>query len=225
MKLRATSSAIGMGSMAAWSYAECVPWAYGTSPSRRPRLGRMALPNGLSDRSGVSVWIILSPWARHICARSCEPTLAITMRSERLGHWIKMRRSLAQFSGPEASNPIPYLADFITTTCGIRFSVHTSITRDAIGGGQVLFQQFPQFVGSESALPDVAHHRRFNLRKLNRFPPALPRRKWSLPRHGLCVSDRTSLAGSQMLAKRFGEQDVRASVYSGAIQQRDGDEP
>jgi|PersoiStandDraft_1058852.scaffolds.fasta_scaffold11985_1 hypothetical protein len=43
------------------------------------------------------------------------------MTSERIGHWIKMRRSLAQFSGPEASNPTPYLADFITITCALGF--------------------------------------------------------------------------------------------------------
>ena len=30
---------------------------------------------------------------------SCEPTLIITMTSERTGHWIKMRRSLVPFSG------------------------------------------------------------------------------------------------------------------------------
>jgi hypothetical protein len=36
-----------------------------------------------------------------------------------------MPRSLAQFSGPEASNHTPSLADFITITFGFRFSVHT----------------------------------------------------------------------------------------------------
>ena len=36
--------------------------------------------------------------------RSCEPMPAITTTLERTGHWIKMRRSLAQFSGSEASN-------------------------------------------------------------------------------------------------------------------------
>ena len=29
-----------------WFHADCALWASGTSPSRRPRLGRMALPNG-----------------------------------------------------------------------------------------------------------------------------------------------------------------------------------
>ena len=43
---RATSSAIGIGSMAALSHAECVPWASGTSLLHRPRLGRMHLPSG-----------------------------------------------------------------------------------------------------------------------------------------------------------------------------------
>ena len=41
-----TSSAIGIGSTAALSHAGCVPWASGTSLLHRPRLGRMAVPNG-----------------------------------------------------------------------------------------------------------------------------------------------------------------------------------
>jgi hypothetical protein len=68
MRLRATSSAIATGSMAAWSRADCAPWASGTSLPHRPRLGRMALWNGSSDRSGVSVWTTSLSWARHICA-------------------------------------------------------------------------------------------------------------------------------------------------------------
>jgi hypothetical protein len=36
-----------------------------------------------------------------------------------------MPRSLAQFSGPEASNHTPSLADFITITFGFRISAHT----------------------------------------------------------------------------------------------------
>src|SRR5712672_600722 len=46
MRLRSTSSAIATGSMAAWSRADCAPWASETSLPHRPRLGRMALPNG-----------------------------------------------------------------------------------------------------------------------------------------------------------------------------------
>ncbi len=46
MRLRATSSAIGIGSLAASSHADCVPWAFGTSLLRRPHPGRTALPNG-----------------------------------------------------------------------------------------------------------------------------------------------------------------------------------
>ncbi len=37
-----------------------------------------------------------------------------------------MRRSLAKFSESEASNHTPSLADFITTTSELRFSVHTA---------------------------------------------------------------------------------------------------
>ena len=46
MRRRATSSAIGIKSMAPSFQADCARWAFGTSRSRRPRLGRMALPNG-----------------------------------------------------------------------------------------------------------------------------------------------------------------------------------
>jgi hypothetical protein len=35
---------------------------------------------------------------RRICAGFCDPTLAITTTSERIGHWAKMRRYLAPFS-------------------------------------------------------------------------------------------------------------------------------
>src|SRR5450759_1983283 len=40
MKLRVTSSAIGIGSMAASSHADCARWASGTSLPRQPRPGR-----------------------------------------------------------------------------------------------------------------------------------------------------------------------------------------
>src|ERR1035438_3058364 len=129
MRRRATSSGIGIESMAPSSCAECAPWASGTSPPRWPRLGRMALPNGLSDRSGASVWTISSSWVRRICAGSCEPMLAITTTSERSGHWTKMRQSLARFSRSEASNRTQSLAAFITTMSGLRFSVHTALNR------------------------------------------------------------------------------------------------
>ena len=47
--------------------------------------------------------------------------------TERTGHWTKMLRSLARFNGPEASNRTLSLADFITITCGFRFSVQTRV--------------------------------------------------------------------------------------------------
>ena len=43
---RNTSFAIGIGSTAPSSHADCAPWASGTSLRHQPRLGRMALPNG-----------------------------------------------------------------------------------------------------------------------------------------------------------------------------------
>ena len=44
-----------------------------------------------------------------------------------LGPWIKIHRSLAPFSGPEAFCHTRSLADFITTTFGFRFSVQTGL--------------------------------------------------------------------------------------------------
>src|ERR1039458_888510 len=79
----------------------------------------------LMGRSGTSVWIISSSWARRICAGFCVPMLAITTTSERIGHWIKMRRSLAPLSEPESSVHTRFLAGFITTMSVFRFSVHT----------------------------------------------------------------------------------------------------
>src|SRR4030081_3637457 len=50
---------------------------------------------------------------------------AITTKLEHIGHWIRMRQSLARFSGPESSPQIRSLADFIVTTSEFKFSVHT----------------------------------------------------------------------------------------------------
>src|ERR1700736_5321348 len=121
MRLRTTSSAIATGSIAASSRAACAPWAFGKSLPHQPRLGRMALPNGRSDRSGVNVWTTSSSWARRIYAESCDPMLAITTTFEHIGHWIRMRQSLARFSGPESSPQIRSLADFIITTSEFSF--------------------------------------------------------------------------------------------------------
>src|SRR5260370_33927078 len=57
--------------------------------------------------------------------------LVITMKSERIVHWTKMRRSRALFSGPESLIHTRSLADFITTTFAFRFSVHTPVREDA----------------------------------------------------------------------------------------------
>src|SRR5258707_188118 len=52
--------------------------------------------------------------------------LVTTTTSEHIDHWIKMRRSLARFSGLESSVHTRYSADFIITTSAFRFSVHTT---------------------------------------------------------------------------------------------------
>jgi hypothetical protein len=104
------------------SRANCVPWASGTSLPASP------WQNGL-DRFGVSAWTTSLSWARPICARFCNLTHATTTSSELSDHWIRMRRSLAKFSESEAPNHTPSLADFITTTSELRFSVHTGSGR------------------------------------------------------------------------------------------------
>src|SRR5450759_2999423 len=119
------SFATGIKSMVRSSHADCAPWASGTSLPHQPRLGRMALPNGRSGRSAASAWIISSFLVRRIYAESCDPTHAIITTSERIGHWTKTRRPFARFSGLEYSVHTRYSADFIITTAGFRFSVHT----------------------------------------------------------------------------------------------------
>jgi hypothetical protein len=52
--------------------------------------------------------------------------LAITTKLEHIGHWIRMRQSLARFSASVSSFHAPSWADFITTTLAFRFSVHTA---------------------------------------------------------------------------------------------------
>src|ERR1019366_4807268 len=63
--------------------------------------------------------------ARRTCAGFCDRMLATTTGSELTGHWTRMRRSLARFSGPVSLIHAPSLADSITTTLEFRFSVHT----------------------------------------------------------------------------------------------------
>src|SRR5215510_3984354 len=53
--------------------------------------------------------------------------LATTTTSERIDPWIRMRRSLARFSGPGASNRSLSWADSIITAPGFKFLVHTAL--------------------------------------------------------------------------------------------------
>ena len=46
-----------------------------------------------------------------------------------------MRRSIVPFSGMDLSIHARSLADFITTTCGFRFSVHTAKGANVCGAG------------------------------------------------------------------------------------------
>src|SRR5258705_5384784 len=51
--------------------------------------------------------------------------LAITMKLEHIGHWIKMRQFLARFSASVSSVHAPSWADFIIATPAFELSVHT----------------------------------------------------------------------------------------------------
>src|SRR6266404_4285609 len=55
------------------------------------------------------------------------PSSCCIMTSGRTGHWTKMHQSLVKFSESEASNHMPSLADFTTTTPELKFSVHTTL--------------------------------------------------------------------------------------------------
>jgi hypothetical protein len=78
VRRRASSSAIGIGLR-----QHCrTPNACHGHPGQAHRAAspwQNGFAERLSDRSGASVWIILSSWVRLICATSCEPTLAITI--------------------------------------------------------------------------------------------------------------------------------------------------
>src|SRR6476660_6275920 len=102
--------------MATLHYADCVPWAFATSPSHQRHLGRTALPKGCSDQAAANVWIISWSGARDICAGSCEHMLAITTISERTGHWTKMRPPFDLLSGSEPPRHTRSSVDFITIT-------------------------------------------------------------------------------------------------------------
>jgi hypothetical protein len=68
--------------------------------------------------------------------------LATTTTSERTGHWTKMRRSLASFSGSAPLISKQSSAAFITNMSG-RFSVHTVEFSEptAMSGLHVLVRQ------------------------------------------------------------------------------------
>ena len=70
-------------------------------------------------------------WLRLFC-RGC--IIAMRGYDFRKGQVIiKMLRSLAPFTAPESLGRTRSLADFITTTSGFRFSVHTGATRAQFG--------------------------------------------------------------------------------------------
>ena len=79
--------------------------------------------------------------------------LVTTTTSGHIGHWIKMRRSLARFSALESSVRTRYSADFIITTPGFRFSVHT---------GRYSLRDLAGFADIERLLSDDVGGERFS---------------------------------------------------------------
>src|SRR5215203_5648943 len=111
--------------MAPSLHDECAPWAsgqtYGASLALAELLCRTidridpARVCGSFDRleRGAS-----APHPASLCS-------FITMKSERIGHWIKTRRSRARFSELETSVHARSLADSSPICSGLGFSVHT----------------------------------------------------------------------------------------------------
>jgi len=64
-----------------------------TAPARR---GRMAMSNGLSDRSGESASTTLWSWVKRTCAEPSRRMPATTTRSERTGRWTRTRQRRAR---------------------------------------------------------------------------------------------------------------------------------
>src|SRR5262245_4820150 len=60
---------------------------------------------------------------------------AITTRRELIGHWRRMRRSLAQFSELDALYLMPWLADCITNTPAAEFMHPTFKATAVVVGG------------------------------------------------------------------------------------------
>jgi hypothetical protein len=73
-----------------------------------------------------------------------EQVIDITITSERIGHWTKMRQSRAPFSGSDLSIHTRSLADFITITFGFRFSVHTPAWNYGIGRQRTWISSHPR---------------------------------------------------------------------------------
>src|ERR1700692_2755353 len=79
--------------MAPSPHADCEQWAFGTNRLQQPRPGRMALPNGLSDRSGASAWTMSSSWARYICVefQNLTPITTTAHQNTHLSMLLKRR--------------------------------------------------------------------------------------------------------------------------------------
>src|SRR5258708_7760913 len=145
--------------------------------------------------------------------------LAITTTFEHIGHWIKMRQSLARFSEPESSRQIRSWADFITTTPVFRFSVHT--------GGLAPWQIFRVRTYIDSNLHRTIHNRdlstiacrspahfshKFKLAVCQAPHCYLVRRRPGRARH-LMNANAENLSGITVSASRAGQGPLFMSVW------------
>jgi hypothetical protein len=121
-----------------------------------------------------------SSGAKRICVGFCDRTQFTTIKSGHIGLWTKMRRSGAQFSGPESSLQIRSLADFITTTSESRFSVHTGAgtpypanRRGELEGG--IRGAWYWLEGAALLIPHPGYHEPHTLRVRATVPSSLPK--------------------------------------------------
>jgi hypothetical protein len=119
---RNISFGIAIGSTAA-SHADCAHWHPGQAHCTSLALAEWICRT--ADR--IDPARVCRAFRRLGRGASSPNPAGLSTTSERTGRWIKTGRSLAQFSGPESLVQTRSLADFITTTSGSRFSVHTEV--------------------------------------------------------------------------------------------------
>jgi hypothetical protein len=124
--------------------------------------------------------------------------------SERIGHWTKTRQPFARFSGPEASNPSPSLADSIAITSGFRFSVHTALpkaTNDPVQQRRVKF--ITKLEEQKLLLKDPNH-----VRTVQRWTKVDGQRQATTKQQAVRPWWKTDPAGQVVMSVKFGAKPI-----------------